>query len=315
MNKIVLIVFLLLASIAIWWTVRKPTSPEPAHGPKKLRIVCTIGMITDTVKNIAGEHAIVDGLMGPGVDPHLYRARQSDVAKLADADIIFYNGLHLEGKMSDLFEKLGAQKTTVAVSDAIPRELLRAPSEFEGHYDPHIWFDAALWIRVTQYIASALCDADPDHCSSYRKRADAYTAQLRAVDAHTRNVIASIPAERRMLITAHDAFGYFGKAYNIKVHALQGLSTESEAGAKDVRALVDIVVHNQIPAIFVESSIPRRTIQAVQKACEARGWNVAIGDELFSDAMGHGGTPEGTYIGMIEHNVHAIVNGLKGTHG
>lgn len=278
---------------------------------RPLRVVTTIGMIADAARAVAGPHAEVESLMQTGVDPHLYKASESDVRRLAEADLILYNGLHLEGKMSDVLVKMARSRPVVAVSEEIPEELLREPPEFLGQYDPHIWFDVGLWRRTLEPIARELSALDPAHEAEFRANADRYGAELDALDAWVEERAAELPPERRILVTAHDAFGYFGRRYGFEVVGLQGISTVSEAGLQDVERVVDLVVDRQVPALFVESSVPRRAIEAVQAAVRSRGHEVAIGGELYSDAMGPAGTEAGTYLGMVRHNVGTVVDGLK----
>ena len=278
---------------------------------KKLRIVTTTGMIEDAVRNIVGDSATVTALMGPGVDPHLYKASQQDLSLLTEADIVFYNGLHLEGKMVEVLEKLARTKPVVAVADGVDQAKLRTPPEFNGNHDPHIWFDVKLWEGGVRKIAETLQAKDTANAAAYRQRAERYLGQLDSLDAWVRGHIATIPQGQRVLITAHDAFGYFGQAYGIEVHGLQGISTVSEYGLADVQALVQMIAGRNIKAVFVESSVPRRSIEAVVEGVKAKGKNVSIGGQLFSDAMGAKGTPEGTYIGMVSANVNIIVNALK----
>ena len=289
---------------------------EPSTETKKrtgpLQVIATTGMIADTAARIAGDLAEVEGLMGPGVDPHLYKAGESDVRKLTDADLVLYNGLYLEGKMGDILVRMARHRPVVAVSEAIPQDLLREPPELEGHYDPHIWFDVSMWIRTLEPITRALSEVAPEHETAFQANADALRQDLEALDAWARDRILELPPERRVLITAHDAFGYFGDRYGMEVIGIQGISTLAEAGLQDVERVVDLVVERDIPALFVESSVPRRTIEAVQAACASRGHEVTIGGELFSDAMGAPGTPEGTYQGMVRHNVNTIVGSLAG---
>lgn len=275
--------------------------------------VATTGMIGDTVAIVGGDRVDVVSLMGPGVDPHLYKASAGDVNKLDDADIIFYNGLHLEGRMTDIFESLSSSKPTVPVAATIPEDKLRQPPEFEGKFDPHVWFDVSLWIPVTREIEKHLTELDPESRDTYKANADAYVAELEQLDAWVATQIATIPEQSRVLITAHDAFGYFGARYGIEVHGLQGTSTATEAGAADVQDLADLIAERQIAAIFIESSVPQATIEAVREAVKAKGWDVEIGGQLFSDAMGASGTPEGTYLGMVRYNVTTIVTALGGT--
>lgn len=273
-------------------------------------MVTTIGMIADAVEHVGGEHVQVTGLMGPGVDPHLYKASEGDVRRLFRAEVIFYGGLHLEAKMGEVLEEMGTRTRTVAVSDVLPRDTLLAPPEFAGAYDPHVWFDVGLWSRTVELIRRTLSDADPEHAEEYAANARRYERELRELDSYVRSRAAQVPRDKRVLITAHDAFNYFGRAYGFTVRGLQGISTASEAGTADVQRLADFITARRIPAVFVESSIPRRTVQAVQEAVAARGFDVRIGGELFSDAMGNPGTPEGSYVGMVTHNIDTIVNAL-----
>jgi manganese/zinc/iron transport system substrate-binding protein len=284
-------------------------APAGREGP--LRVVSTTGMIADAAREVGGAHVTVTGLMGPGVDPHLYKASEGDLERLGGADLILYNGLNLEGKMGDLLVRMSRDRATVPVSEGIPDTLLREPPEFLGHYDPHIWFDVSLWGRAVERTRDALIEADPGHRDDYTARAAAYLDTLRALDAWVRLRIAEIPAERRVLVTAHDAFGYFGRAYGIEVVGLQGISTVSEFGLADVRRLVGLITSRRVKAVFIESSVPRRNVDAVVEGCRARGWNVQIGGTLYSDAMGSDGTPEGHYVGMVRANVNTIVEALR----
>jgi manganese/zinc/iron transport system substrate-binding protein len=285
-------------------------SPDVRGPDGPLRIVTTTGLIGDTVSRIVGPHAEVHSLMGPGVDPHLYKASESDVRRLSEADLILYNGLHLEGKMGDILVKLARRRTVVAVSETVPEEQLREPPEFAGQYDPHIWFDVSLWARTLDPILEAVGELDPANVEAYSTNAEAFRRELEELDAWVKARVAELPEERRILVTAHDAFGYFGRRYGMRVVGLQGISTLAEAGLRDVDRVVDFVVENDIKAIFIESSVPRRSIEAVQAACRDRGHDVSIGAELFSDAMGAPGTPEGTYPGMVRHNVNSVVDSL-----
>lgn len=285
-----------------------------------VRVVATTGMIADTTARIAApllDQGLVrlEGLMGPGVDPHLYKASESDVRKLSEADLILYNGLFLEGKMGDILVKLARNRAVVAVSETVPESLRREPPELLGHYDPHIWFDVSLWARTLAPITDALVELLPEHESTLRQSADSVAEELDALDAWARARVEELPPERRVLVTAHDAFGYFGDRYGMEVIGIQGISTVAEAGLQDVQRVVDLVVERQIPALFVESSVPQRTVRAVIAACADQGHAVAIGGELFSDAMGAPGTEEGTYEGMVRHNVNTIVDALLGGGG
>jgi len=283
------------------------------HGSQSrpLRVVATTGIVGDTAKRIVGDLGTVTALMGPGVDPHLYKASESDVRKLATADLVLYNGLHLEGKMGDILVKMARTRPVVALSEDIPRDALREPPEFAGQYDPHIWFDVSLWAHSVDPIVRALSELRPDAARDLEARGETWRQELLELDRWIAGRIADIPAAARILITAHDAFGYFGQRYGLEVVGLQGISTMSEAGLQDVDRVVDLVVERRIKAIFVESSVPRRSIEAVVAAVAHRGHRVVIGGELFSDAMGAAGSPEGTYPGMVRHNVELIVEALR----
>lgn len=286
---------------------------EPFPDDGRLRVVATTGMIADLAERVGGERVFVRGLMGPGVDPHLYKATAGDVRTLAAAELILYNGLHLEAAMAEVLREMDGRTRTLAVTDGIPRERLLTPPEFDGQYDPHVWFDVGLWMLAAESVAQILFEVDPDGAAGYRVNLTELLAELDELDAWVRMRVAEVPPEGRILITAHDAFHYFGNAYGFAVEGLQGLSTVAEAGTGDVQRVVGLVVERGIPAIFVESSIPRRNVEAVQAAVRARGATVEIGGTLFSDAMGDGGTPEGTYPGMVRHNVNTIVDALKGS--
>lgn len=268
-------------------------------------------MVGDAAVRVAGSLGVVETLMGPGVDPHLYKASESDVRKLSEADVVLYNGLHLEGKMGDILVKLARSRPVVAVSETIPENELREPPEFAGQYDPHIWFDVSLWARTLEPIAVALAEKAPQHAATFQANAAAYAGELAELDSWAKARVLEIPEDQRVLVTAHDAFGYFGRRYGMKVIGLQGISTLSEAGLKDVERVVELVVTEKIRAIFVESSVPRRTVESVVEACRAQGHEVKIGGQLYSDAMGAAGTPEGTYVGMVRANVNTLVEALK----
>ena len=286
-------------------------TPNDRDPNQKIRIVTTTGMIQDAVENIAGDHAEVVALMGPGVDPHLYKATHGDLEKLTTADIIFYNGLHLEGKMGDVFEKLARVKPVVAVAEGISDDRLRKVPGFQGAYDPHIWFDVNLWKEAVKGISAFLQEYDSAHREEYSTRSNNYLRKLDSLDHAVRASIQEIPATQRVLITAHDAFGYFGDAYGIEVRGLQGISTLSEFGLRDVTDLVTFIIVRKVKAIFIETSVSQRSIEAVVEGCRERGWNVEIGGNLYSDAMGSAGTKEGTYVGMVHANVYKIVKSLR----
>ncbi|MCK6476652.1 MAG: zinc ABC transporter substrate-binding protein [Phycisphaerales bacterium] len=283
-------------------------APAPQNG--RLLVVSTTGMINDVVRSIGGERVDARALMGEGVDPHLYKATPGDVRLLSGAAVVFYNGLHLEGRMGDVLENLASRRPVVAVAEAIDPARLRSPPEFEGHPDPHVWFDVELWSDVARTVRDALVKIDPAGKDAYAAAAEQYLARLDELHTWCREQIQRIPEPSRLLITAHDAFGYFGRAYGLEVMGIQGISTDSEASLRDIAHLVDILVERKVPAVFVESSVPRKTIDALVEGCKARGHAVAIGGELFSDAMGPDGGETGTYIGMVRHNVNTIVHAL-----
>lgn len=276
----------------------------------KLNVVTTTSMITDLVKNIGGEHINLQGLMGSGVDPHLYKASEGDVSKLSNADIIFYNGLHLEGKLVEVFEKMKTIKT-IAISDAIDESTLIGSEYFASNYDPHIWFNPDYWMQATQFIVDKLSEAIPEQKAAFESNGSNYIKQLETLKASLTSIIETLPKEKRVLVTAHDAFNYFGKSFDFEVVGLQGLSTATEAGVQDVQKLSAFIIDKHVKAIFIESSVPRRTIEALQAAVNSKGHNVTIGGSLYSDALGNAGTIEGTYVGMFEYNVNTIVNALK----
>lgn len=299
-----------LAVLAAGLVASACAPPEPPDEEGRLSVVATIGMIRDVAQNVGGEHVRVVGLMGPGVDPHLYKASEGDVRRLFRADVVFYGGLHLEARMGEVLAEMGGRTRVAAVSEIIPTDQRLSPPEFQGAYDPHVWFDVRLWAMTIDVVARTLSEADPAHARDFAANAERYRAQLAELDRYVREQAARVPAERRVLITAHDAFNYFGRAYGFQVRGLQGISTASEAGTADVQALARFIATRRIPAIFVESSIPRRTIEAVQEAVAAQGYDVRIGGSLFSDAMGNPGTAEGTYMGMVRHNIDTIVGAL-----
>ncbi len=290
--------------------VEAKAAPDLSDRP--IRVVTTIGMITDIVENLGGPRVEVTGLMGPGIDPHVYKASEGDVIELAEADAVFYGGLHLEAKLAEVFERMRGRVRTFAVTDGIPRSLLLTSAAFAGNYDPHVWFDVTLWMRATEAVRQALTRLDRVHAALYRVNTRRYLARLRELHAYVQRRAALVPRERRVIITAHDAFNYFGRRYGFEVRGLQGISTASEAGTADVRALAEFIVERKIPAVFVESSVSPRALEAVREAVQSRGFDVSIGRQLFSDAMGDPGTPEGTYVGMVRHNIDSIVAGLLG---
>ena len=278
----------------------------------KLNVVTTTTMITDLVKNIGGDLVNVQGLMGSGVDPHLYKASEGDVTKLVNADIIFYNGLHLEGKLVEVFEKMGSQtKTPIALADELAKSGLIGSDYFASNYDPHVWFDIDYFKQFAKKVTQVLSEKSPENAEAFSKNEKEYLSKLETLKGNISNIIETLPKEKRILVTAHDAFNYFGKAYDFEVVGLQGLSTATEAGVQDVQKLAAFIIEKNIKAIFVESSVPMRTIEALQAAVKSKDHNVEIGGTLYSDALGNAGTIEGTYIGMFEYNVNTIVNALK----
>jgi manganese/zinc/iron transport system substrate-binding protein len=307
--KIILEFFVIGGMIFLLSACGSKGSGTPGNG--KLKIVTTTGMIQDAVKNVAGEHADVIALMGPGVDPHLYKATQGDLQKLTDADIVFYNGLHLEGKMGEVLEKLGKTKPVIAISSEIPDSLLRAVPGFQGTHDPHIWFDVQLWEHAVRSVSNFLQKHDSVNADEYRDNGNRYITKLDSLHAAVKKSVLQIPEEQRVLITAHDAFGYFGDAYKVHVRGLQGISTVSEFGLRDVTELVNFIISRKIKAIFVETSVSKKSIEAVVEGCHDKGWDVKIGGSLYSDAMGQAGTSEGSYVGMVNANVKTIVDALK----
>ena len=303
MKKISLCIVLLFITMAC---TQKNKTPNAA-----LKVVTTTSQLTDLVSIIGGNVIELEGLMGAGVDPHLYKASEGDVATFFNADIIFYNGLHLEGKLEDIFEKMKRQgKKTIAVSNAIDKKELLASKDFASNYDPHFWFSIKAWEKAAQYISKELELTDPKNAEIYKKNTENYLKQLTELAAYNHKKIATIPIEKRILVTAHDAFAYFGKDYNFKVVSLQGLSTATEAGVQDVQRIAAVIMKHNVKAIFIESSVPVRTVKALQEAVKAKNHQVVIGGTLYSDALGNPNTAEGTYIGMYQYNVNTISNAL-----
>ena len=278
----------------------------------KLKVVTTTTMITDLVTNIGGDLIEIDGLMGAGVDPHLYKASEGDVSKLYNADIIFYNGLHLEGKLVEVFEKMENQnKEQIPLAEVLPKDELIGSEYFASNYDPHVWFDISYFKQFAEKASDVLKKADPDNAAAYEWNKKVYIEKLEELETEIKATIETLPREKRILVTAHDAFNYFGKAYDFEVVGLQGLSTATEAGVQDVQRLSDFIIEKNVKAIFVESSVPRRTIEALQESVLSKGAEVVIGGSLYSDALGDAGTVEGTYLGMFKYNVRTIVTELK----
>jgi len=301
-------IILLIALVA--FSCKKEKQKETTN--EKLRIVTTTSQVTDLVKELAGDKVILEGLMGAGVDPHLYKASEGDVTKFYNADAIFYSGLHLEGKLEDVFEKMRHQgKKTIAVSDAIIKTDLISSADFASSFDPHFWFSTTQWKKVTEYVANELSMLDAKNATVYAENAKKYIEKLSVLEKNNTAQLESLPVEKRILVTAHDAFTYFGKAYDFQVVSLQGLSTATEAGVQDVQRISDFIIKHNIKSIFIESSVPVRTVEALQAAVKAKNHQVEIGGTLYSDALGNPDTVEGTYIGMYEYNMKTIVNALK----
>lgn len=280
---------------------------------KPYRVVATVGMVADIVREVVGSEGEVRGLIGEGVDPHLYKPTRSDVIALSQADVVFYNGLMLEGKMADVLVKVARDgKPVYAVTDTIMEQGNYVMNDEADHYDPHVWMDVGGWRLAVDVVAEALAAFDENGADGYRARGAAYQEKLDALDAYAREALGSIPEEQRVLVTAHDAFSYMGRAYGLEVRGIQGVSTESEAGVRDIEELIRFIVDREIPAVFVESSVADKNVRALVEGVAARGRSLVVGGELYSDAMGPAGTYEGTYIGMIDHNVTTISRALGG---
>ena len=304
MRKLVLSVFSLSLLLSCEPAEKRATSD-------RLYVVATTGMVADLVQAIGGSEVEVDALMGPGVDPHLYKATQGDLSRLQEADLVVYNGLHLEGKMGEVLEKLGQRKSVVAVSEGIPVEKLLQDTLFSGNYDPHIWFDVSLWATAIPVVTAALIREDSTRRDYFMDRATQYAVELEGLHNWVRDTLQVLPADRRVVVTAHDAFNYFGRAYDVEVRGLQGISTLSEFGLRDRVDLVNFLVAKDIKAVFVETSVSTKNIESIIEGCRQKGHSVRIGGNLFSDAMGAAGTPEGTYIGMVQSNVRTLIQSLN----
>ncbi|NJP06167.1 MAG: zinc ABC transporter solute-binding protein [Chloroflexaceae bacterium] len=307
---ILVLVLLLLTACGATGSANAPAAP----GSERLQVLATTQQIADVVRNVAGENVELTTLFGPGIDPHTYVATESDIVTFDEADVIFYNGHHLEAQLERIFEQMGRneQKTVVAVAEQLDGTALLSWEPESGlPNDPHVWNDVRLWKEVVGVIAQTLSDVDSTHAATYQANAETYAAELDELHQYLLAQVEQIPQEQRILVTAHDAFGYLGRTYGLSVEAVQGLSTETEASTADVQALADMVAERGVPAIFVETTISPRTIEAVQAAVQAQTGNeIIIGGELFSDAMGDTGTEAGTYIGMMRHNMDTIVNAL-----
>jgi manganese/zinc/iron transport system substrate-binding protein len=284
----------------------------PAAAQDRLSVVATTGMIADAARHVGGEMVDVTALMGPGVDPHAYRQTRSDIVATAQADLVLWNGLYLEAQLEDFLLELGETRPVVAVAETIPETQLIGSEDYEGRFDPHVWMNPNLWSRVVLAVRDAMIEVHPEGEPAFTANADAHLEELAELAVYAQTVLASVPAESRVLVSAHDAFNYFGAAYGFEVVGIQGISTESEAGLQRIAQLVDMLVERDIRAVFVESSVSDRNIRALIEGAAAQGHEVVIGGELFSDAMGEPGTYEGTYPGMIDHNVTVIARALGG---
>ena len=301
-----------LASRAIGPAFAAAPAGSPAAG-QSLRVVATTAIVGDIVANVMGETGQVEWLMGEGVDPHLYKITRADLSRLVGADIVFYSGLLLEGKMTDVLQRIAeAGKPVIAVTDDVDAARLLGSADYAGQFDPHVWMDVALWSQTVPVVRDELSRLRPDQASAFQAGASTYLERLEALEAYVRRILSSVSPERRVLVTAHDAFGYFGRAYGFEVLGIQGLSTESEAGVRRIAELVDLLVERRIPAVFVETTVSERNVRALIEGARSRGHEVAIGGALFSDAMGPAGTYEGTYEGMIDHNATTIARALGG---
>jgi len=311
LRRVVLVMVAALAVVVVATGCAAESAEPDDVTDRTVRVTTTTNFITDLAAEVGGDRVEVTGLMGPGVDPHLYKASAGDVAALREADIVFYGGIELEGRMTDLLDELGRTRPTVAVSRDMPESELRRPSEFEGKFDPHVWFSIPLWETAVHAVAEAYAERDPAHAAGYRARGDAYLQRLRDLDREVRAALAVVPARSRVLITSHDAFGYFGEEYGFDVVSIQGVSTQTEATTSDIERVAGVIAERGVKSVFVESAVSRQTIDAVLAAARRRGQEARVGGELFADAAGDAGTPEGTYIGMVRHNAGLIAAGLR----
>lgn len=277
-----------------------------------IQVVATVGMVADIVREVGGDHVQVMQICGSGVDPHLYKATRDDVAALSKADMIFYSGLMLEGKMTDTLVKMARSRPVIAVTESLDESILLEPEDLQGHYDPHVWMDVSAWSSCVSVVCEALSEFAPSHATEFAANAEAYREQLKALHEYGVKSVASVPQDSRVLVTSHDAFNYLGRAYGLDVQGVQGISTESEAGLQRVGELVDALVAKNVQAVFIESSVPRKSIDSLIEGAKSKGHEVSVGGELFSDAMGNNGTYEGTYVGMLDHNITTIVRALGG---
>ena len=300
-HQIYLLIIIVLASCQTYSEKKKD----------KIYVVTTTGMLYDAVINIGKDKIYADAIMGPGVDPHLYKASIGDLKKIRASDIVVYNGLFLEGKMSKILKKLGKEKAVLAAGDSIPKENLINSTVYKNSYDPHIWFDINNWKYAVKAINHILQKKDTVNASFYSKNTENYLNKLTELHLYIHNRIKEIPKSKRILVTSHDAFSYFGKAYNIRVEGLQGVSTVSDIGLKDIANMIDLIIENEIKSVFTETSVSKKSINALIVGCREKGYNLKLGGKLYSDAMGNFGTQEGTYIGMFTKNIDIITEALK----
>ena len=278
-----------------------------------VKVVTTTGMIADLVRSIGGDAVSVRSLMGVGVDPHLYKPTRDDITEILASQIVFFNGHHLEGRMGEILERAGEDRPTIAIAESVPTDDLLFPDGVDHHPDPHLWLSPRLWGMCSKSILDELIEIRPESAERFRTNHQKLLAECREMESYGREAIGTIPQESRLLITSHDAFSYFGRAFDIEVRAIQGISTESEAGLSDLEALVTLVVTRDVRAVFIESSVPRRSIEALIEGAAAKGHDVIIGGELYSDSMGPAGTPEGTWKGMVMHDIRTVTSGLGGS--
>jgi manganese/zinc/iron transport system substrate-binding protein len=304
--------FFLFACSLFTWIGCKSRTETTNSGERRIRVLATTSIIGDLIRVIGGDLVRRDTMMGPGIDPHRYIASAQDLERLEQADLIFFNGLHLEGKLTDILQTMAKRRRVIAVTDRIPTEKLRKSEDDNHEPDPHVWFDVTLWKYAVDRVVEGLCEADPANAAAFRSAGGIYQVQLTALDTEVKTAIAGIPGSKKILITAHDAFGYFGAAYGLNVRGLQGVSTATETSSRDILELAKLIGEKRIPTLFGESSVPDKGIRALQEAV-AKQFNFRTElsqSRLFSDALGDPDSPAGSYIGMVKHNVQAIVDGL-----
>ena len=301
-----------LAAAVFAVTAQLPVASAQA-GPAKLHVVATTSMIADAARQVGGEEVRVRGLMGPGIDPHAYRQTRTDIAAMTRADLVLWHGLYLEAQLEEFMHKLAQRRSVVAVAESLPKDRLLRHDDYANQYDPHVWMDPQMWTGVVAAVRDALIAARPNARATFEANAARHIAEVEALAAYAADTLRSVPEQTRYLVTAHDAFNYFGRAYGFEVIGIQGISTESEAGLNRIAELVSLLVEKNVGAVFVESSVSDRNVRALIEGAAARGHKVSIGGELFSDAMGADGTYEGSYVGMLDHNVTTITHALGGT--